>query len=307
MSKRKAGEPSDPNSLPGSSYFLGIEPQNLNPRDYVEHRMKETPYLRIKDAIKEWHDWSQFFCEKPMWKDAFASVEVFTLNTYRTWQASTSKDPIRTRSLSKRAAVSSSTSASHTPNMEDLPLGLPSLPPPPPSPPPPILPSSSSPPLSSHQASSPASSGSSPSGSSSSQASTKSLPPAVLSQMRNDFTRSFNGYRGNQWKLSSGTIVDDVFYSYVMNMRSESSLHSLIITGEPDLEPFSPDDGLLIKEFLKESDLAHIDVCLSSWKKAELLQYQLGRDEMITLLKNGLGNLRPLEDNDIDKNEFDTF
>ncbi|KAF9205347.1 hypothetical protein BGZ49_004147 [Haplosporangium sp. Z 27] len=91
-----------------------------------------------------------------------------------------------------------------------------------------------------------------------------------------------------------------------MNMMSESSLHSFIITGEPDLEPFSLDDGLLIKEYLKESDLAYIDIRLSSWKKAELLQYQLGRDEVIALLKKGLDNLLPSEDSAIDKNEFDT-
>ncbi|KAG0008627.1 hypothetical protein BGZ80_003231, partial [Entomortierella chlamydospora] len=136
------------------------------------------------------------------------------------------------------------------------------------------------------------------------------MSPTSLSQMTSEFLRSYHGYRGSQWKLSSGTIVDETFCQYIMTMKHESPLHSFIILGEPDLEPFSEDDRLLIKDFLRQSDLDHIKFSLIEWKKMELLQYQLSRHDIITLLNNGLSNLPRLQDTQdrsIDRDEFDAF
>ncbi|KAF9346716.1 hypothetical protein BGX26_001765, partial [Mortierella sp. AD094] len=205
-----------------------------------------------------------------------------------------------TRSSSKSGTVLSSTS-SYPPDLDHLP-SLPSSSPPS-SPQLPLLPSPLPPPSSA--SSLPLSHASNPSTSySSSTSSTKSIPPAVLSRMRDEFSRSFHGYRGNKWTLPSGTMVDDTLFPYVMDMKTESPLHSFIIVGEPDLEPFSKDDGLLIQDFLMESDLTHIDVKLSEWKKAELVQYQLNPQDVMKMLNNGLNNLPPLYEESIDRNEF---
>ncbi|KAF9114209.1 hypothetical protein BGX27_011411 [Mortierella sp. AM989] len=342
MSKRKSCNALD-ESPPGMDYFLRIDPHDLNPRDYVAYRWKVTPNVRDKELVEEWHLWSRKLGELPKWKNAFASTDVLSLVHFRSWQSEgqMSKGPTltrTTRSLSKRTMISPTYSLQSTENSLSILPSVPSRSPPPSSssssilPPPlslssspsasPQLPSvpislpHSTVGLSTSEPSSESPSSESPfsespsSGSPSSSTSTKSMSPTSLSRMTSEFLRSYHGYRGSQWKLSSGTNVDETFCQYIMTMKHESPLHSFIILGEPDLEPFSEGDELLIKDFLQQSDLDHIKFSLIEWKKTELLQYQLSRNNIISLLNNGLNNLPHFldtQDESIDRDEFDAF
>ncbi|KAF9190731.1 hypothetical protein BGZ49_003666 [Haplosporangium sp. Z 27] len=321
MSKRKSRNAVSDQGPPGINYFLAVDPPHLNPKDYVEYRRKEIPTVRDKELVEEWELWSRRLDKLPKWKDAFASTNALSLVHIQSWynEGQISKSPalaITTRSSSKRSMVSSSYPLRNKENSSSKPNSTSSLPSPPPPPPP--LP----PPLSSHSSSAPQwptietsplhspsfSESSSPEAQSSS--STKSMSPASLSRMRAEFSNSYHGYRGSRWTLSSGTIVDEIFYEYTMPMKSESALHSFIILGEPDLEAFSEVDKLLIKGVINQSDLDNINISLTQWKKMELLHYQLNRHDVISLLNNGISNLPPFQetqDESTERDEFDAF
>ncbi|KAF9366787.1 hypothetical protein BGX34_007561 [Mortierella sp. NVP85] len=55
------------------------------------------------------------------------------------------------------------------------------------------------------------------------------LSPVAITKMKEEFGKHFDAFRGESWKLASGTIVDQVIAAHVTTLSYESTLHSFII------------------------------------------------------------------------------
>ncbi|KAF8951503.1 hypothetical protein BGZ46_003946, partial [Entomortierella lignicola] len=148
---------------------------------------------------------------------------------------------------------------------------------------------------------------SSSSGSASSTSRSSTLSHNAIVYLRAFFKENFYRYLGPRWLTDSGTDVDEVMFSYIMDMVRESLLHSFIIAGDVDLPPsLSVEDQTFIQEYIQTSDNNHIEIALEEWMQNELSQYLQSPSDLGILLRNGENNL-PNPAHISDKTDHDTF
>ncbi|KAI1288615.1 hypothetical protein EDD11_009889, partial [Mortierella claussenii] len=82
-------------------------PEDLAPKAYAEYRHAEAPYIRNKEIVEEWQEWTKRLGGKPKWKNAFMSAEKLSLNSFRAWRkkAPQPESSTSTRSSPKQAAT----------------------------------------------------------------------------------------------------------------------------------------------------------------------------------------------------------
>ncbi|KAF9970975.1 hypothetical protein BGZ65_010732, partial [Modicella reniformis] len=114
----------------------------------------------------------------------------------------------------------------------------------------------------------------------------------ALSKMRSEFLQNFSAFKGDPWKLPSGTNVDKRIAESVHDQVHESALHSFIIEDVADVIALFPsdEDQAALKAVVEERPGEQLATLCSS-EAAFLRLYDVSPGEMKILLKSGWGNM----------------
>ncbi|CAO3571921.1 unnamed protein product [Mortierella alpina] len=116
---------------------------------------------------------------------------------------------------------------------------------------------------------------------SSSSGSAKSLSPTQVALLQRTFKANFEQYRGDEWILPSGAILDRVLFDAVKDVRYECPLHSFVIQQPSTVMALFEDDRDLsvLKEVLVDRPEEKLPE-LSTPEKALLKIYNLSPEEL---------------------------
>ncbi|KAF9412766.1 hypothetical protein BGZ76_005131 [Entomortierella beljakovae] len=134
------------------------------------------------------------------------------------------------------------------------------------------------------------------------------MNPVALLQMRTNFKTAYETFKGDSWTLTSGTIVDDLLYSYIMDLASETCLHSFVIRRlESVLALFQKSDQAEIEKVIRDSDNMQNHLTLQSWKVQEMSHYRIHPSLLSDLLSDGWKRLTIQEEERSPPNELMDF
>ncbi|KAF8951868.1 hypothetical protein BGZ46_003760 [Entomortierella lignicola] len=249
---------------PGVGYFLTLsEPGLLSAQDYVAYRIREIPLITSATSIlvlKEWNNWMRSLsgCDCGSWSFAASRAPALTKKIVSEWISEGTQEP-----NSSLPQSSNSQPLPQSPQVAQFTQ--------------PIQFASSQPAQSDLLSSSMAESSELSINESSSSSIT--MTPAVLDEMRKQFSKNYNDYSGLPWLLSSGTNVDNILFQHAMTLTFESPLHSFVLDrAESLINLFEERDQELFKVALDRSDSIEELPLLPEWKGREIMRYSKDLD-----------------------------
>jgi len=125
-----------------------------------------------------------------------------------------------------------------------------------------------------------------------SKTSSNSRSSEALSKMKSEFLQNFSAFKGEPWKLPSGTNVDTRIGESVNDLVYESALHSFIIEDVADIIALftSIEDQAALRAVIEERSKEQL-ATLSPSEAAFLRLYDVSPGDTRGLLKSGWGNM----------------